>query len=320
MKIIEGELAGRQHGLVTATQAKDLGLTGSAILHRVRSGRWEPLGTGVYRLVGTERTWAQRLHGLVLASGPVAAASHRSAAALLGIPGFDRAGPVEVVTPRPRRHRDPEYRVHRWRVLPPDHLTVIEGIPTTRVPRTLMDLAGVLHPARTERAVDNCLAARTATLGSLRAAFIDLARPGRKGIAIMRRLLDERSDGYVAPASDLEACFVALIRRHGLPQPARQVDVGDGDGWIGRVDFAYLEIRLIIELDSGRHHTSKLDVESDRERDRRLRAAGWRIERLTWNDLLAVGPVVKLLRDLLAPSGDGLARHSASDRHQLVGA
>lgn len=92
---------------------------------------------------------------LVLASGPVAAASHRSAAALLAIPGFDRAGPVEVITPRLRRHRDSNHRVHRWRALPDHHLTVVEGIATTRVARTLVDLAGVLPQGRTVRAVDN---------------------------------------------------------------------------------------------------------------------------------------------------------------------
>ncbi len=251
-----------------------------------------------HRLVGTTRTWEQRLHALVLASGPVAAASHRSAAALLAIPGFDRVGPVEVVTPRPRRHRDSNHRVHRWRALPDHHLTVVEGIATTRVARTLVDLAGVLHPARTERAVDNCLAARAVTVGMLRAAFIDLARPGRKGIAVMRRLLDERGDGYVAPASELEACFVALLRRHGLPEPSRQVDVGDGHGWVGRVDFAYVDARLVIELDGRRHHSSKLDVEADAARDGRLRDAGWQVVRFCWADVVAEEPILSLIRSL----------------------
>lgn len=292
------ELAERQNGVFTVGQARSAGLTRSAILHRVESGRWEPAGAGVYRLVGTARTWEQRLHALVLASGPVAAASHRSAAALLAIPGFDRSGTVEVVTPRPRRHRDPNYRVHRWRALPDHHLTVVEGIATTRVARTLIDLAGVLHPGRTERAVDNCLAARAVTVGTLRAAFIDLARPGRKGIAVMRRLLVERGDGYVAPASELEACFLALLRRHDLPEPARQVDVGDGHGWVGRVDFAYIDARLVIELDGRRHHSSKLDVEADAARDRRLRAAGWRVVRFCWADVVAEEPILSLIRGL----------------------
>jgi hypothetical protein len=61
----------------------------------------------------------------------------------------------------------------RWRVLPDHHLTVIEGIPTTRVARTLCDLAGVLHPARTERALDNCLSMGIVTPGTLQVTFSD---------------------------------------------------------------------------------------------------------------------------------------------------
>ena len=249
-------------------------------------GRWDVVHAGVYRLAGTPRSWEQRLHGLVLASGPVAAASHRSAAALLGIPGFDRRGLIEVVTPRPRRHRDGNGLVHRWRVLPDHHLTVIEGITTTRVPRTLCDLAGILHPARTERALDNCLSMGIVTPGTMAITFAELASRGRKGVAVMRLLLEERAAGYVAPASELEARFRDLVRAAGLPEPVRQLDVGDADNWIGRVDVAYPAHRLLIELDSRRHHTSLLDREADAARDSALIAAGWWVVRFTWADLV----------------------------------
>ncbi|MGI8806294.1 MAG: type IV toxin-antitoxin system AbiEi family antitoxin domain-containing protein [Acidimicrobiales bacterium] len=312
-------LAEQQHGLVTIAQARAAGLSRSAILHRLDCGRWQQAGAGVYRLAGTARSWEQRLTALVLASGPVAAASHRSAAALLSIPGFERAGAVEVVTPRPRRHRDPDCLVHRWRVLPEHHLTEVDGIVTTRAARTLVDLAGVLHPLRTERALDNCLAARTVTVGTVRATFIDLARPGRKGVAVMRRLLDERGAGYVPPASELEACFLAVVRRHDLPEPLRQFDVGDVAGWIGRVDFAYPVRKLLIELDSHRHHSSKLDREADTARDRRLRAIGWRVERFGWADVIDPRPVVALLRSLVSGAGDGSTRSDLSKCHQLAG-
>ncbi len=270
------------------------------IEHRLANGRWLVVKPGVYRLAGTPVMWEQRAMALVLACGPTAALSHRSAAALLGIPGFWRGGVVEVTTPRPRRHRDADEIVHRWRVLPPDHLTVVDGLVITRPARTLVDLAGMLYPARTERAVDNCLAAGLVTIGSLRATFEDLARRGRKGIALMRRLLEERDPGYVAPESELEARFVALLRGAGVPEPVRQLDVGDGDGWIGRVDFAYPEVKVVIELDSRRHHSAKLDQQADRARDDRLRAAGWRVLRITWDDLVArPDAVVALVRRAL---------------------
>ncbi|MEA2900876.1 MAG: hypothetical protein QOH36_763 [Actinomycetota bacterium] len=294
------ELAERQHGVITFELALACGLSEGQVRRRVDQGRWVAIGRGVYRIAGCPTTWEQRLIGLTFAAGPAAAASHRSAAALLGIPGFERRGLVEVTTPRPRRHRTEGQLVHRWRPFPAHHLTVIEGIVTTRVARTVCDLAGVLHPGRTERAIDSCLAMGIVTPGTLQATFSDLASRGRKGTAVMRLLLADRSDGYVPPASELEARFRDLAREAGLPDPVRQLDAGAGDDWIGRVDVAYPPARLLVELDSRLHHSSKLDREADAERDRKLRRGGWQIVRFTWEDLVQrPGWVVSELRRLL---------------------
>ena len=171
---------------------------------------------------------------------------------------------------------------------------------TTRVARTLCDLAGVLRPAKTERAIDNCLAMGVVTPGTLQAAFVDLASRGRKGTAVMRGLLAHRSEGYVPPASELEARFRDLVREADLPEPVRQLDVGDDEAWIGRVDVAYPPARVLVELDSRRHHSSKLDQEADEARDRKLERAGWRLVRFTWDDLVERPDwVVSELRRLL---------------------
>ncbi|HEX2046840.1 MAG TPA: DUF559 domain-containing protein, partial [Acidimicrobiales bacterium] len=230
------------------------------------------------------RTWHQDLSALTLAVGRGTAASHRSAAALLGIRGF-APGVVEVTTSRPRYRRTPAGRVHRSRLLPGDHLTVVQGIVTTRVARTLVDLAGVLPAGRIERAVDGCLSDGIVTVDALRHVTDQLAARGRTGIALMRGLLAERSgSGYVAATSELEARFLRIVRRAGLPEPVRQLNVG-GRAWIGRVDFAYPGACVLIELDGRRYHSAKLDLESDRLRDNRLVAAGWRVMRVTWDQV-----------------------------------
>jgi very-short-patch-repair endonuclease len=297
-KIIEK--AERHHGVTTWELAVSVSSVGQA-RSELRSDRWAPIG-GAYRLRGAPQTWEQRVAALALAAGPCAAASHRSAAALLRIPGFERHGVPEVTTPRTRRHRGSGTIVHRWRPFPDDHLTVIDDIVTTRAARTLVDLAGVIHPGRTERAVDNCLAAGSVTFTSLHSTFLDLAGRGRKGVAVMREILGERDAHYVPPASELEALFRELLRLAGLPDPERQVDVGDSDGWIGRVDFGYPLLRVLIELDGRRFHSALLDRRADARRDRRLRAAGWReVVRISWFDVVHQPElVVALLSRLLA--------------------
>ncbi|MGH9189402.1 MAG: DUF559 domain-containing protein, partial [Acidimicrobiales bacterium] len=293
------KLAERQHGVFRHHQVVALKVSPAAVKHRLGTGRWEAVHEGVYRLAGSAPTWHQRLMALTLAAGPVAAASHRSAATLLGIPGFV-AERIEVSTPRPPRHR--QSGVHRSRVLPPEHLTVVDGIATTRVPRTLFDLAAAVHPLRAERAVDNCLASGKVSLAALGSVTAELSRKGRTGSGLMRRLLEDRGAGYVAPASELEARFLDLVRSAGLPEPVRQVDLGDADQWIGRVDFAYTNQKVVIEVDGRRWHGAKLDVDSDQLRDQRLAAAGWRVVRIGWTQLTTrPDDVVALVRNLLRP-------------------
>ena len=280
-------LAEKQHGVFTAAQVRETGFTRAAMRHRLASGHWELTPERVFRMPGSPRTWEQRVMALTLAAGPSAAASHRSAAALLSFPGFERRGPPEVTAPRSQRRRAVDGVVHLWRPCPDHHLTVVEGIVTTRVARTLVDLAGVVHPRRTARAVDSCLAAGTVTLELLRTTFAELAGRGRKGAAIMRQILVERDDGYVAPASELEARFLELVRAAGLPEPVRQFDAGDAEDWIGRIDFAYPALGLLVELDGRRHHSALLDRQADQRRDRRLLAGGWgEVVRFSWFDVL----------------------------------
>ncbi len=215
-----------------------------------------------------------------LDAGAGAVVSHQSAARLWRLPGFVDEE-IDVSRPRRRsRHATDLAILHEPRCLPLSHLADRGGIPLTRVARTLFDLAGAVRPGRLERAVDNALSRRLITIVALQRVTSELAEHGRAGSTLMRSLLAQRGVDYVAPESGLEARFLSLLRSGGLPEPVRQLDVGD-DRWVGRVDFAYPDRRLIIEIDSSIHHGSKLDREADRRRDADLAAAGFRVVRIT---------------------------------------
>lgn len=221
----------------------------------------------------------------IIFNGPGAVASHRSAARLWGLPGFGRGRTTEVSKPRGRSQRREYGLVHGSKVLPPPHVTLHAEIPVTVPARTVFDLAGIVHPKRTERALDTMLAKKLVTVGQLEVVFAQLVRRGRRGTALMRELLEARGEGYVAPTSELEAVGRAVLAGADLPAPVVERNLGDGDDWIGRVDLTFPAVRLVVELDSRRHHTSLLDRDSDRRRDNRLMAAGWRVLRFTWWDL-----------------------------------
>ncbi len=97
----------------------------------------------------------------------------------------------------------------------------------------------------------------------------------------MRVLLHARGEGYVAPASELERTMLMLIQDAGVPAPAREIDVGDADGWVGRVELVFHAAKVLVEVDSRRHHTALADYERDRARDNRLVAQGFRVLRFT---------------------------------------
>lgn len=278
------ELARGQHALVSRAQARQLGLGRDALARRIRAGEWDLITPRVLRLAGANVTFDQRCMAAVLDAGPSAALSRHAAAYHWSLPGFP-PGPIDVSRARLRSNRHSTLAtIHEPRYLPGHHLTFVDGIPVTTVARTVFDLAGCVHPQRAERALDNALSRKLVALGAMRSVTIELLERGRTGSALMRLLLAERGAGYIPPASGLEARFLALFIQAGIEPPDKQVDLG-GDEWIGRVDFVDRRWRIVYEVDSDMHHSSKLDRESDARRDVALRAAGYEVVRISEHDL-----------------------------------
>lgn len=268
-------LAGRQHGLVARRQLKELDLEKGAIDHRVKVGRLHVVERGVYA-VG-HRVLSQRGHWMaaVLAGGEGARLSHRAAAALWGVRQSTRVK-TEITVAHSLRVR-PGIHPHRAK-LRPDEVTVVDGIPVTTVPRTLFDLAAVLPKHRVERAVHEAEVQRLTDPLSLR-DLLD-RYPRRRGTAAMREILEAMTLGVNKTRSELEDRFLPLIARTGLPRPATNVEIEDEE-----VDCVWKKQRLIVELDSRGVHGTMRNFESDRLRDRRLQAAGYRVIRITWRQL-----------------------------------
>ncbi|MBS1885788.1 MAG: type IV toxin-antitoxin system AbiEi family antitoxin domain-containing protein [Actinobacteria bacterium] len=82
-----GRLAVAQNGVVTLQQLEELGLTEDAIDKRVARGRLHRIHQTVYSLTPRVMTERGRFRAAVLACGPDAVLSHRSAAYLWGLVG-----------------------------------------------------------------------------------------------------------------------------------------------------------------------------------------------------------------------------------------
>jgi hypothetical protein len=297
-------LAATQHGVISRSQAMDAGLSRKAIEHRLRRDRWVRRARGVYRIAGAPETPEQSAMTAVLSAGPRAVLSHASAAALADLPGFSLE-PFTVSVPRVVHHVLDGVRIEQSLCLPEHHTRVVRSIPCTSAARTIFDLCGDLRirPSRAARALDTALARRIVTMPDLWRVLDDLAERGRRGTVWMRTLLTERGGAYVPPESELEARFVSLVHRYGLPVPDRQVDLGDRAEWIGRVDFVWRDVRVIAEVDGAAFHDGLLDRRRDAERDRRLASLGWTVLRFRWDDVVNTpAAVAHSIRFALYPS------------------
>jgi len=228
------------------------------------------------------RSVGQDVLAACLAAGPDAAASHRSAAAVLGLRDVDWGSP-EITAAVGCRRPLAGVTVHRS-VLAAADVGRRGPIPVTRPARTLLDLAGV-EPALVEGALDDALVRGLTTLGSLGRMLDRAGGHGRAGTALLRDLVTERQAGLRSTESPLEDRPVRLLRRHGLPGPVRQHEVLLPDGTLVRLDLAYPDLKLGIEADGRIWHSGRADFSRDRRRANRLAAIGWTMLRYGWADL-----------------------------------
>ncbi len=274
------ELATRQHGVISRSQLIDLGLTAAAIDSRLRRGRLLPIHPGVYAVGHRDVRREGRWWAAVLAAGPGAALSHISAA---GLWGLLRPSPtVHISVPgRTGSLRLDGVVAHRPRSLPADEVVEHDVLPTTTVARTLVDLAAVTRETDLERAVEQ---AEKLSRFDLVAVQNVLARSrGRRGIRTLREVI-VRWRGPAVSRSDMEVAFRAICRRAGLPQPLTNAAVLLDDRHY-EPDFLWPDRRLIVETDGFDTHSTKAAFVRDRRRDRRLRRAGYAVERFSWNDI-----------------------------------
>jgi len=291
-------LAAGQHGVVTRAQLHRLGLSSSAVGRRAKRGDLHRVHRGVYAVGHPLLSPRGRLMAAVLSAGDAALISHRSAAKLLGLGPFPD-GDVDV-TATSRRLGATGVRIHRSAVAA-DERTNRDGIPVTEPMRTLVDLASVIGRHRLQRAAD--LAGISEPERRARLTALLERHRGRRGIAALREIVGEARAGRAATRSELEERFVRFIRRHGLPAPQTNLRVSVGEQRY-ELDAAWTESRLAVELDGYGTHSDRAAFERDRERDRRLQVAGWRVVRVTWHQLHDEPALVAAhLRVLLRVSG-----------------
>jgi very-short-patch-repair endonuclease len=258
------DLAARQHGVVARWQ---LALGDDAVQYRVRIGQLHRVHRGVYAVGHPRLTQRGRWMAAVLAYGPAALLSHRTAAMLHGLL-WPRAATPHVTVPARGLVSRGGIVVHPVERLTEAEQATVDGIPATSVARTLLDLARSRDPLL-RYAVEEALQNEVLEFDAIDALA------GRRGIRRLNAAVAAYRPTPGWTRSRLERRFFQLMREAGLPLPAVNLTVA---GY--QVDMLWREQRLIVEVD-GPPHEGAAARQRDPERDARLQIAGYRVYRVT---------------------------------------
>ena len=122
------------------------------------------------------------------------------------------------------RRRRPRPGIHLHRAdLPADETTTRHGIPTTTVPRTLLDLSAVVQRHELRSAVRQAEQQRLG--GRLWLGDMVERYPRKPGMPAIRALIEEAQRGLGVVRSELEERFQAFLINAGLPLPATPAEI-----------------------------------------------------------------------------------------------
>ena len=173
-------------------------MTAKQIAHRLATGCWTQVARGLYRHTAMPSTPLSQLLAACMAHDGLA--SHRSAAALLNIDGF-QLNRIELTVSRGRRPSMSGVVLHQSSQMSLAKLTQRQGVPCTGPDRTVLDLAAVVSRKRLDRAIDAVLRDGLLRPADLYGVLALHSRRGRNGCAAFRSAVDSRLGEDPVPLS-----------------------------------------------------------------------------------------------------------------------
>lgn len=225
--------------------------------------------------------------------------AHESAAVMLEIPII---GPwpdrTHVMVEAGRGGRSSARIVrHGTREMP--DLVTVDGIAVVHPARTVVDLARTRSFASGLASADHVLRAGLVTREQLLA---EVEKIGYHRGAGRARAVVEHADARAESVG--ESLSRAQMIELRLPVPVLQHDVYDADGFVGRTDFWWPELRLVGEFDgkvkfgreiAGDVSDARQALWREKQREDRLRRLGLGVVRWTWDEASDRGRYARLL-------------------------
>jgi hypothetical protein len=247
-------LAARQWGCLTVEQLLAAGLTRRQVEWMVKRGHLIRMHRGVFVLGALSPAPEQRWAAALLAGGKGAVLSQTASAGNFG--WIQPREIIEISAPRKRRG-DERLIIHKRTSI---EVTRRNGLPTTTVAQTLLDLAAAGWSI--DRFTQEAAATGQISLDALRAFAAQ-----RRGARGAKRLAEAAGQPLIRSRMEARA-----LRELGPPNVNEKINGEEVDlAWPG----------LVIELDHDQTHGTKWARERDARKDQRLKEQGLEVHRFT---------------------------------------
>ena len=248
---------------------------------QVGRGQLQRVFPHVYARRGPAVSGSTLLRAALLHTGAASALSHLTALHVWGV--LPLAHPLHLTIDQRRRRAGTQglvvHRRNGFRV--EEHCTSVRGLTVTALPRSVVDAWPLMPVARRRPLLLDLVREASVTTKDVRAALSE--RPNVGGHRALAQTIDLAEDGC---QSELEAMGVLSVFRHrSLPPSIGQLAVGVGNRRL-RLDRAWPEAKLAVELDGARFHSDPEARQRDLARDAELATLGWVVLRFTYADVL----------------------------------
>jgi very-short-patch-repair endonuclease len=264
-------LVARQAGVVSLAQAVAAGMSPDTVQRRVREGRWTRLHPGIYLVGGHRRTPEARIRAAWLWAGPDSIITGPAAAYWHHI--LDHAPAIIDLTVPAHTKPRPQPGIHLTRRdLYASDITELPDLRVAAPPFAALETAVALPDGSTF--LDRALQQHVRFPAVYRSFCRNM---GRTGSSTAGRLLIAAADRADSAA---ERLLVRLLREAGI------------DGWVlghplgpYKIDLAFPEQRVAIEVDGWAWHIDPERFRNDRRKGNYITRSGWDLLRFTWHGL-----------------------------------
>lgn len=214
---------------------------------------------------------------------------------------------LELSVPYPRVVRAKGVLVHTSKLLLPDFVTEVDGIPVTTPGRACLELSQVCSALPLEKAWESAKVAGLVTPDSLQRMAIKMQARGRRRMATVWELLAAWDPSKDLKDLDLQVRTWRWMEDDGIePLPGIEVWVVV-NGIRYRLDFAWPLLKVCIECDGWAHHGLRRRFRTDRDKVTELELAGWLVVLVT-SDMPRHVVIDRIRRALELRSGPTFSR------------